>query len=168
VKGVVPLLVDGMVATKILGRASRDVGTVQRLMDAYPAAAFVVSTRGAVTYANPRAVAQHPTIPAWLRQVGRQDGWRPAGTRLVRFECDGGAQYLVMPPPPARPSPHLASLPPHLQRVAQLVALGCADKEVAARLDLSVATVRTYVTRIFAALRVHHRVELAGLLSRPR
>lgn len=54
------------------------------------------------------------------------------------------------------------------QRVARLVADGATNREVAARLFLSVKTVEANLTRVYRKLAVRSRTELAGLLrSRP-
>lgn len=60
---------------------------------------------------------------------------------------------------PSGPTSH--ALPPSLARVADEIARGLTDKEIAQTLGMSVATVRTYVQRIYARLGVHSRVELA-------
>lgn len=52
------------------------------------------------------------------------------------------------------------TLPPSLARIADRIAAGKSDKEIAQELDVPLATVRTYVRRIYARLRVHNRVEL--------
>jgi DNA-binding NarL/FixJ family response regulator len=51
------------------------------------------------------------------------------------------------------------------RRIAELVASGLANKEVAARLFVTVRTVEGNLTRIYAKLGVRSRTELAALLA---
>lgn len=53
-----------------------------------------------------------------------------------------------------------AALPPALRRVSNLLASGASDKDIAAQLDLPLATARTYVFRVLHRLGVHNRREL--------
>ncbi len=53
------------------------------------------------------------------------------------------------------------TLKPVERDVADLLARGCSDKEIAARLGLSVSYVRLIVSRAKAFYRVETRVELA-------
>ena len=55
----------------------------------------------------------------------------------------------------------MTHLCPRERQVASLVGLGLANKEIAARLDLSISTVKEYVERCFQKLGVGNRVELA-------
>lgn len=62
-------------------------------------------------------------------------------------------------------------LPPALRRVAAELTAGRSDKEIASQLDMRLATVRTYVSRIYAATGVASRRELmrrAGEQQRSR
>ncbi len=57
--------------------------------------------------------------------------------------------------------PAAEGLPPSLRAVAELVAAGLGDKEIAAELSVPLATVRTYVARCYRRLGLRSRVELA-------
>ncbi len=59
-----------------------------------------------------------------------------------------------------------ASLTPTEERVASLVAAGRGNADVARELLMSVATVKTHLTRVFAKLDVTNRTELASLRAR--
>ncbi|MCC3765838.1 LuxR C-terminal-related transcriptional regulator [Glycomyces sp. TRM65418] len=59
----------------------------------------------------------------------------------------------------------LASLTPHQRRVAQHVASGATNREVAQALSVSVRTVDHHLRNIFAVLGVRSRVELARLVA---
>lgn len=60
------------------------------------------------------------------------------------------------------------TLPASLRKVTLLAARGLTDREMASEAGIPLHTVRTYVKRLYARVGVHNRVELAGLLSRPR
>lgn len=94
-----------------------------------------------------------------------------------------GSRLLVAPAPPLYPfraghhvvllledtppdATLLAQLSPSLQPVAQLMAQGFSDKDIAARLPLSLATVRTYVRRIMAQLGLRSRRDLMLAMAR--
>jgi DNA-binding CsgD family transcriptional regulator len=58
----------------------------------------------------------------------------------------------------------LGALTPHQQRIARLVAAGGTNREIAARLSVSVRTVDCHLRNVFVALGVRSRVELARLV----
>ena len=70
------------------------------------------------------------------------------------------AALALLPPRRARPSPS-ADLSPREREVLALVAIGLPNKSVARRLDISEKTVKTHLTRIFAALGVYDRTSAA-------
>ena len=56
-------------------------------------------------------------------------------------------------------------LTPHEQRIAELVATGSTNREVAAALFVSVHTIEAALTRIYAKFRIRSRTELAARLA---
>jgi hypothetical protein len=80
---------------------------------------------------------------------------------LARQYVIGGAQPL---PGGTAGSQTRQRLPPSLLRVAQSIAAGLSDKEIAAAHHLSVSTVRTYVRQVYSLMGVHNRVQLADAL----
>jgi predicted ATPase/class 3 adenylate cyclase/DNA-binding CsgD family transcriptional regulator len=58
------------------------------------------------------------------------------------------------------------SLTPSEQRVVELVAAGLPNKEIAARLFVSVATVKTHLVHVYAKLELRTRAELAAAVAR--
>jgi DNA-binding CsgD family transcriptional regulator len=67
---------------------------------------------------------------------------------------------------PAAVADWLAGLSPRQRQVAALVARGCSDKEIAERLAISYATVRTHVQRVYFKLGINGRVALTRILQR--
>lgn len=81
----------------------------------------------------------------------------------ARFRCDGQLYaYLVME---AATSP-LAELTPAEQRVVELVASGCSNREIAERRRVSVHTVGNQLASVYGKLGVSSRHELVARLSR--
>jgi len=92
----------------------------------------------------------------------------PAG-RLARSLADAGAAALGEAPGrkrtvgPAEPS---APLTMREREVLQWVASGLPNKEIARKLDLSVATVRNHVHNVLEKLEVHSKLEAVSLAFR--
>ena len=63
----------------------------------------------------------------------------------------------------ARPSTGWASLTPTQRRVAALASVGTSNAAIAERLFMSVATVKTHLTQVYAKLAITNRTELAHL-----
>ena len=83
-----------------------------------------------------------------LRALGQRVA-RPAGTRASAGRA-------------------LNQLSPREHEVAELVATGQANKQIAATLHLSVNTVESHLKRIFAKLEVRNRAAVAAVLARRR
>lgn len=62
----------------------------------------------------------------------------------------------------------LAALSPQEKRVLALIAEGCTNKEVAARLGLSDKTVKNYLSTVFEKLHVSRRAEAAAMFAQDR
>ncbi|WP_146058165.1 helix-turn-helix transcriptional regulator, partial [Streptomyces sp. SM9] len=68
--------------------------------------------------------------------------------------------------PPSPPDlTALSSLTPQQRRIARFVARGATNRETALALSVSVRTVDYHLRRIFAALGVRSRLELARLVD---
>ena len=67
----------------------------------------------------------------------------------------------------SRPMLGWESLTPTERQVADLVATGAANAQVATTLLMSPATVKTHLTRVFAKLGVSNRTELAAIRRPP-
>lgn len=91
--------------------------------------------------------------PDRLRSVAKIDG--------AQFSCDGQIYaYLVV-----GVAEQLAVLTPAERAVAELVAEGCSNREIAARRGSSVNTVGNQLASIFAKVSVSSRHELVARLS---
>jgi DNA-binding CsgD family transcriptional regulator len=65
-----------------------------------------------------------------------------------------------------RPSHGWESLTPSEQRVVALVAAGLGNREIAAKLFVGVATVKTHLLHVYTKLDLHTRAELAAAATR--
>ncbi|GAA1985426.1 hypothetical protein GCM10009718_23450 [Isoptericola halotolerans] len=82
-----------------------------------------------------------------------------AGPARAELRAAGAAPRA--PEPDGSAPDGLAGLTPHQARIARCVATGETNREIAARLAVSVRTVDCHLRNIFAALGVRSRVELA-------
>jgi DNA-binding CsgD family transcriptional regulator len=116
--------------------------------EALAAAGDVPAARAAAGRAKTLATDSGATWVA--NQVGRFETRLGAMAPRPRRACDGTA----------------AGLSEREQAVAELVAAGMTNKEVARRLYLSPKTVEAHLSRVYAKLDVRSRVELSNVLSR--
>ena len=72
-------------------------------------------------------------------------------------------EYVRTPAAPATPPPELASLTEREHEVLGLIGKGLANQEIAARLFLSMATVKTHVNRVFSKLGLRDRAQAVVL-----
>jgi DNA-binding NarL/FixJ family response regulator len=66
--------------------------------------------------------------------------------------------------PPQRPTPQLDSLSEREREVAMAIGRGRSNAEIGTELHMSLATVKTHVSRIFTKLDVNNRVQIALLV----
>jgi DNA-binding NarL/FixJ family response regulator len=77
--------------------------------------------------------------------------------------------FALRPEPGApREPPVVAGLTPREAEVAHLVAIGASNAEIAHALSVSLATVKTHLTQIYAKLGLRSRTQLAVLLGADR
>jgi hypothetical protein len=157
-----PAIEDAMDAGEIVRYGRADSFAVQAILDAIGVPTWLMTARGSIVHAN-----------ATARRGGREA--RERATRAAqradhepwfavsRIEIDGDPLTLVIDR-----APHVHVLPRSLSRVAEGIANGSTDKEIALALNIPIATVRTYVQRIYRRLNVHSRVALARLWSSGR
>ena len=108
-----------------------------------------------------------------LEQARSTDGRAPQ--RQDGFPTSGGGDAFLAgalggmrgPAQPSRPDP-LASLTAREREIAEAVASGMTNAQVARSLFVSTATVKTHLARIFDKLEVSTRVQLALLVNESR
>jgi DNA-binding CsgD family transcriptional regulator/PAS domain-containing protein len=157
---LVPAARDAMKAAELtrFGRATSD--TIQVLLDASDQPIWLLTTRGTVVFANATACELGADgARAARRAAGHPDDARFSISRL----SIGGESLAMIVGRTSLPSRHLS---PSLARVADRVAAGLSDKQIAGELDASLDTIRTYVQRIYRQLGVHNRVQLAATWRR--
>ncbi|MFD5537904.1 response regulator [Streptomyces sp. NPDC127079] len=150
--------VDGLTATERL-RARADAPQVVVLTtfhaDAQVLHALRAGAAGFVLKDTPPALI----VDAVRRVAAGDPVLSPAVTRqLMRHAAASGADTR-----PARARARLAVLNDREREVAVSVGRGLANAEIATRLFMSVATVKTHVSRILAKLGLNNRVQIALL-----
>ena len=133
-------------------------------LDAFEQCAFLLLGT-TIAYVNRAARARYAGCPEWLRSAASGES-HPVHelASVARVDIDGKAYSLVIPrSPPADPAP-LSGLTPSLRRVAELMADSRSDKEIAAITGYTLATARTFATRVLARLGLRGRVELVRLV----
>jgi DNA-binding NarL/FixJ family response regulator len=73
-------------------------------------------------------------------------------------------EFVLTPEPPRTPPPELDSLTEREREVLVLMGRGFANTEIAERLYLSMATVKTHVNRVFSKLRLRDRAQAVVLV----
>lgn len=96
-------------------------------------------------------------------ELGRRmqaDG-NAAALRLGRIDLGGRAYAIYAKAPERRATPPvqdpLSSLTARELQIVRLVCMGCVNKQIAHRLQISEYTVKTYLKQIFCKLNVHSR-----------
>ena len=105
-------------------------------------------------------------MAAYRRAAERAD---VVGARTLRRLAEQGLRALGERPwkrGPASPDDGLAGLSAREREVAELVALGATNVDIAARLFLSRKTVEHHVSNALAKLGLHSRAELAAAVGR--
>lgn len=112
--------------------------------------------------AGARAYCHQLAIPAVLREVQQvlDHGGLWIGPDLVQRLAVASRSALVSRPPESLPKADLSVLSERERQVAQAVAAGHSNKEVAARLFISERTVKAHLGAIFEKLGVRDRLQL--------
>ncbi|NDL57238.1 hypothetical protein F7O44_09170 [Phytoactinopolyspora sp. XMNu-373] len=137
---------------------------------------FAAALRTGIEDISPVEVARTQTHYGWLlRRLGRRTeaaGWLQ---RAVVLANEAGAAQLVnqaekglgggVSPGAGGDNGGSVSLTSSEQKVAQLVAAGWRNREIAAELYVSIRTVESHLGRVFRKLGVRSRAELARLVA---
>jgi DNA-binding NarL/FixJ family response regulator len=81
-----------------------------------------------------------------------QNGGSPMSSHIAR-------KVVQAFQPSARATPLIEQLAPREQQVLNLLSKGCAYKQIASEMDLSLGTIRTYIRRIYEKLHVNCRTD---------
>lgn len=165
-QALMPHLVEAM-------RINEDLAVRAAQADASARASLAIAgPDGAIHFAGPRFVElmrcewpQWPSthLPAYVFDGLQHVGGRGYTGRAIELSaCRRGELVFVRA---RRSSPH-AHLSPRERRVAALYAVGYSHKAIARELQLSPATVRNHLQRIYAKLGVNDKAQLAVLVAR--
>lgn len=167
-QAVTPSLIDVFWLMQHLSDPASALRQIGRGSELFDQPAWLVAESGAVLYGNREARRQR-TVPPWLRRIPRADH-RRLSVRVAKLQLDGRPVWLAVDRRRRGPDESKAeswnALPPSLREVAQLLARGLTDKEISSCTGLTLATTRTYVTRVFQRLGVHDRRELMAHAAR--
>lgn len=131
---------------------------MQHIIEAFSEPAWIVVEGGRARVANRAARRIRGLDPP-----PKRDRW----VRRRRLSVSGARATLVVQSQSSSHAAQMLGLPERLQGVAERVAEGKTDKQIAAELDLSVTSVRTYTSRIYRRLGINSRTELARRLLLP-
>ena len=135
--------------------------TVMKLDPARTPAAALERLRTSVEDAE--AGRRPPLTAAELDALAREI--RPGADARVEVQStEGGPMIVVRAVARATPGPALACLSPRELEVAQLVARGMSNAEIAARLGIRVGTVKVHVHRILQRLGARSRQRVVALV----
>ncbi len=117
-----------------------------------------------------QAVSQHDEGSLPRAELTRLAAHAPAGAGLtIDFEAAeqlGQPMVVLRVPQATRPDPRFADLSPREREVAALVARGARNKDIAAELFISVATVKDHVHNILSKTGLSTRAAVAALWKR--
>jgi DNA-binding CsgD family transcriptional regulator len=147
---------DAMRAVEVARFAHAGPRALELLLDSLAQPVWLLY-RGIVVHANAAARELGPGSREAAARVERRGAILESGLSASRLKLGGVVVTAVVGAAPLGPRP---PLPPKLARVAQAVAAGLSDKEIALHLELPLSTVRTYVQRIYSKLSVHNRASL--------
>ena len=150
---------DGLEATRqIVAAASAEEGPRVLILTTFELDEYVFGAlrAGASGFLLKRSSPE--VLIEGIKVVAAGDGLlAPSVTRRLIQE------FARQPGPPARPAPALAALTAREQEVLALIGAGLSNQELAARLSISEATVKTHVKRILMKLDLRDRVQAVVL-----
>lgn len=119
-------------------------------------------------YARPPVrVPDHETTVSIARDALGEAGATQAIAHGARMSLDEVVAYAArLRPPRRRPSSDWPSLTPAEREVVGLVVEGLSNPEIAVRLFMSRATVKTHLSHVYAKVGVANRTELATVAGR--
>lgn len=157
-RGLLPHVRSWLSTSLLLHQALGDTA-VAAVVDTLEEPAFLTTLAGVIVHANPAARRRYTAPPDWLRAIARRGAGQSEMATTHRIESEGVELLFIRLRTP-EPGVRLDPLPDYLKPVAELMAGGASDKEIAVGLDIRVATARTYAGRVLERLGLHDRREL--------
>jgi DNA-binding NarL/FixJ family response regulator len=149
---------DGIEATRLITRADPALGCKVLILTTYDLDEYVFrGLRAGASGFLLKDVAPEELVGAIRIVAAGESLLSPSITRRLIEE------FVRTPEAPATPPPELASLTEREQEVLTLLGRGLANQEIAERLFLSMATVKTHVNRVFSKLRLRDRAQAVVL-----
>jgi DNA-binding NarL/FixJ family response regulator len=149
---------DGIEATRLITHADPPLGCKVLVLTTYDLDEYVFrGLRAGASGFLLKDVAPEELVKAIRIVAAGESLLAPSVTRRLIEE------YVRTPAAPATPPPELASLTEREHEVLTLIGKGLANHEIAERLFLSMATVKTHVNRVFAKLGLRDRAQAVVL-----
>lgn len=142
---------SGIECTARLKQLLPDVKILMVTVYGDPDRIFSALRAGACGYLLKRCKPEE--LVAAIREV--REGGAPMSREIARHLI----AYFQQTPPPATAPSELAELSPREREILELVAQGCADKEIADRLNVRHGTVRWHLQHVYEKLHVRSRTE---------
>ncbi|HYY77683.1 MAG TPA: LuxR C-terminal-related transcriptional regulator [Actinomycetes bacterium] len=157
-------------ALRCRGLLARDPDVLVAAADAYRRSPRVVELAQTCEDAAVQlaAAGRRRAADELLQEASRIFGSVQASRDLTRLRAVARRFGLTGPPRSARPATGWESLTDSERRVAELVAEGATNREVAATLVISTHTVDSHLRHVFAKLGISSRVQLAAIVTRQR
>ncbi|MFF5204530.1 response regulator [Streptosporangium sp. NPDC000396] len=145
---------DGIEATRLITRADASPGCRVLLLTTYDLDEYVFrGLRAGASGFLLKDVAPEDLVRAIHVVAEGESLLSPSITRRLIEE------FVRTPEAPPMSCPELASLTEREHEVLTLMGRGLANQEIAERLSLSMATVKTHVNRVFSKLRLRDRAQ---------
>jgi DNA-binding NarL/FixJ family response regulator len=149
---------DGIEATRLITHADPPLGCKVLVLTTYDLDEFVFrGLRAGASGFLLKDVAPEELVKAIRIVAAGESLLAPSVTRRLIEE------YVRAPAAPATAPPELASLTEREHEVLTLIGKGLANHEIAERLFLSMATVKTHVNRVFSKLGLRDRAQAVVL-----
>jgi DNA-binding NarL/FixJ family response regulator len=149
---------DGIEATRLITQADPALGCKVLILTTYDLDEYVFrGLRAGASGFLLKDVAPEELVGAIRVIAAGESLLSPSVTRRLIEE------FVRTPEAPATPPPELASLTEREQEILTLIGRGLANQEIAERLFLSMATVKTHVNRVFSKLRLRDRAQAVVL-----
>jgi DNA-binding NarL/FixJ family response regulator len=149
---------DGIEATRLITEDTATAGCRVLILTTYDLDEYVFrGLRAGASGFLMKDVAPEELVKAIRVVADGESLLSPSVTRRLIEE------FVRTPEPAAEPPPELGSLTDREREILELIGHGLANREIAERLYLSMATVKTHVNRVFAKLDLRDRAQAVVL-----